>query len=290
MSRIRRVLRQATELVSWKLFDGGLRHDDILLVSYPKSGTTWMHFLVAHAVLGPRLGLSGDWLNFRNYEQYVFDLTPYTPHDALPLRQFRHAPRPRLFLSHSPYDPRLTQGNVLYILRDPRDVLVSYYHHNCRWTPGFELSLPDWIRTTTRFPCDWDRHVTGWLLDDHRRRHRIHLVRYEELRRNVIDTLDKALAATGVRYTPDDLERAAFHADFTRMRDLEKQHPPVMQDYAAGKPFVRKGKVGGWRDELSEDDLDVIYERYGATMRTLGYDTTQRCNPPAPTPEPAATT
>ena len=88
--------------------------DDVWIVSYPKSGNTWTRFLIGNLVAG---GKVVDWSNI---ERIVPDI--YINRDPL----LKDLPRPRYFKSHEGYRPDYRR--VIFIVRDPRDVAVSYYH------------------------------------------------------------------------------------------------------------------------------------------------------------------
>ena len=88
--------------------------DDVWIVSYPKSGNTWTRFLIANLVSG------GELVDWSNIEQRVPDI--YITKDVK-LRKFA---RPRYLKSHEAYRP--SYRRVVFIVRDPRDVAVSYYH------------------------------------------------------------------------------------------------------------------------------------------------------------------
>src|SRR5438874_11935634 len=91
--------------------------DDVFLVSYPKSGNTWVRFLIANLI-------SDIPVTFLNIEQRIPSIY------ILPDRALRAMPKPRVLKSHECFVPRYR--NVIYIVRDPRDVAVSYYHYNLK--------------------------------------------------------------------------------------------------------------------------------------------------------------
>ncbi len=90
-----------------------VRPDDTFLVSYPRSGNTWTRFLAAN-LLHPQ-----EAATFANIERLVPDA------EAQSSRYMRRIPSPRTIKSHSYFDPRYPR--VIYIVRDPRDVALSYY-------------------------------------------------------------------------------------------------------------------------------------------------------------------
>ena len=88
--------------------------DDTFIVSYIKSGNTWTRFLIAN------LAYPETPADFSNINR----LTPDP--EALSKRELLKMPRPRILKSHQYFDPRFPK--VIYIVRDPRDVLLSGYH------------------------------------------------------------------------------------------------------------------------------------------------------------------
>ena len=129
--------------------------DDTFIVSYPKSGNTWTRFLVAN-LLHP-----GEPVTFENIERIVPDM------HAQSKRFFRSLPRPRFIKSHEYFDPRYAR--VIYIVRDPRDVLISSYHFHRK-----QRQIPDDYPITQyvkRFLegdvwsvyASWSQNVTSWL-------------------------------------------------------------------------------------------------------------------------------
>jgi len=88
--------------------------DDIFLTSYPRSGNTWIRFLVGN------LMHTEEPVTFLNVERLVPDMYKHSD------RTLRNLPRPRHLKSHDCFDPRYRK--VIYIVRDPRDVAVSNFH------------------------------------------------------------------------------------------------------------------------------------------------------------------
>src|SRR5467141_466425 len=88
--------------------------DDVFLVSYPKSGNTWTRFLVANLVYPEKNP------DFSNINELIPDP------EAMHKRDLERAARPRLIKSHQYFDPRYPK--VIYIVRDPRDVVLSEYY------------------------------------------------------------------------------------------------------------------------------------------------------------------
>ena len=128
--------------------------DDVFVVSYPKSGNSWVRFLIANLVA------PGRSVDFASVQEIVPGI------DWLSANELRRLSRPRLLKSHEYFDPRY--GKLLYLVRDPRDVVVSYYHHHVRSqliAEGYPME-----QYVTRFLAgrldpygSWHDHVGSWL-------------------------------------------------------------------------------------------------------------------------------
>ncbi len=119
--RVRRVLGATLKVLTGKQLAGRnltVFDDDVFIVSYPRSGNTWTRFLIGNLL---RLD---EPATFANIESRVAEIYFNPDHEL------RKLPRPRLLKSHEPFQPRYPR--VIYIVRDPRDVAVSFYHHNVK--------------------------------------------------------------------------------------------------------------------------------------------------------------
>jgi len=122
------------------------------------------------------------------------------------------------------------------------------------------------------YPCQWDEHVAGWLLNGLNAH--LCLVRYEEMHKDTPGVLKRVLDFAGLSYTEADIGRAVEASRFERMRSAEEQYgipqPEVLTH--TDERFVRQGKIGGYRNELDVESIRIIDEKYGAIMRIVGYE------------------
>src|SRR5437867_3457149 len=128
--------------------------DDAFIVSYPRSGNTWTRFLVANLVHPEQQ------ITFANIERLIPDC------EAMSSRYMRRVPRPRIIKSHQCFDPRYKR--VVYMARDPRDVVVSQYHFQRKRNliaDQFPLSefAGRFLAGQTCFYGSWGENVASWL-------------------------------------------------------------------------------------------------------------------------------
>ena len=148
--------------------------DDTFLVSFPKSGNTWARFLVANLVRPDQK------IDFSNVNGVI------PGPEVTPNRQLMRLPRPRIIKSHQYFDPRYPR--VIYIVRDPRDVVVSQYHfqRKRKLVPDeFPLAkfVDQFIAGQTCFYGSWGEHVASWLATRYGQTGFL-LLRYEDMVEN----------------------------------------------------------------------------------------------------------
>ncbi len=240
--------------------------DDVYLVGYPKSGNTWLDFLVA-CLLAPRC----EDVNFFCVEEFVADIYFNNA------KQLKSMDRPRYFKSHESYDVRYEK--VVYIVRDPRDVAVSYYYHHIKLRMIHEdASLSDFV---SRFvsgeigrQCGWGEHVREWL-DHFQSETDFLLVRYEDLKKNNHNELSRIAQFLNIAVSDQRLENAVrwcLPENMRRIEQKEQGEHPALKHTRVDVPFVRKAISGGWRSELQITDVRKISDRWGDVMAMLNYE------------------
>jgi hypothetical protein len=241
--------------------------DDTFIVSYPRSGNTWTRFLIAN------LSHPDEPATFANIERLVPDS------EAQSSRYLKSIPRPRLIKSHQYFDHRFKK--VIYIVRDPRDVALSYYDFQRKYRhiedgyplsqyvndfAGGHLSSADW--------GTWGENVGSWLATRQDKAGFL-LLRYEDM---VVDTereLTKIAVFLGIEPNRSLLAQTVNLSSAERMRGLEKIQGSdwvTTKNKRSDIPFIRTASSGGWRNLLPPDAIAVIESAWGPLMTTLGYE------------------
>ena len=240
--------------------------DDVFLTSYPRSGNTWSRFLIGNLIH------QDEPVSFLNVERLVPDM--YKTADW----SLRRLPRPRLLKSHECFDPRYSE--VIYVVRDPRDVAVSNYHwemklRSVREGYPIEEFVPRWMEPQFWLRIgSWSEHVQSWMSTRQDNKNFL-LLRYEDLKQDPQRELTRVAHFLGVAATTERLNRAVDLSSAAHMRKLESTQGKkwvattrTRQD----KPFVRDATSGGWRAVLPEKTVAYMETHWGHLMQELGYE------------------
>lgn len=237
--------------------------DSVFLVSYPKSGNTWMRFLVAN-LLNPN-----DPTTFANVDNRFPAIEHVTE------RELSGSSAPEFLKSHESFDPRY--GKVIYIMRDPRDVAVSYYHYLIKVRriqedhPINGFLAPFIAGEYGGGYGTWRENVGSWL-GARQGDENFLCLRYEDLLAAPSEKLLHVARFLGVEESEERLQRAIKLSSAERMRELEKSegYRPSRRS-RVDKPFVRVAESGQWETELPQKSAELIEKSWGELMRELGY-------------------
>lgn len=229
---------------------------DCHLLSYPKSGRTWLR-----AMLGTALERH---LSLSNWDP--IELESLTPTPGHPRIRVSHDGSPHLTTSAwvERLKLRYFRRKVILLVRDPRDVVVSMYFQRVHREKIFQGGMTAFIRQPVggidcivQYLNAWERcrSIPSELL----------IMKYSELMRTPAEGLTQALNFLGYFPDPCVVQQAVEVCAFDQMKRLESEGKlggyrfSSGQDEAAHK--VRRGVVGGYRDYVEAADLRYLEER-----------------------------
>jgi hypothetical protein len=244
--------------------NSSLRGDDAVLVSYPRSGNTWLSFMLSN------LRHPESPTTFMNLESRLPDIYLHT--DRTLLRQRR----PRVLKSHEPFDPRYPR--VVYLVRDPRDVAISYRRFLVKmWQLDAAVSMEAFLVRFLDGTLDsfgtWGEHVGSWL-GARGAGDSLLLLRYEDIRERPVELLQQAAEFLRLDATPHSCERAVELASLENMQKMERAEAaevPELRHARRDIPFIGEGRVGGGRAELAVELQEELKAAWHRQMSDLGY-------------------
>lgn len=247
--------------------------DDTFIVSYPRSGNTWTRFLVAN-LLHPN-----EPATFLNIERLVPDS------EAQSSRYLKSIPRPRIIKSHQYFDHRYPR--VIYIVRDPRDVVLSYYDFERKYRHiDDDFPVETYVRNFVNGKLSsadwgtWAENVGSWI-STRNGRDSFLLLRYEDLIENTALAVKRMATFFGIAADEGRVKIAVSRSSAQRMRELEQQHASnwvTTKNKRADIPFVGTAVSGVWRSKLSPARVAEIEAVWGPLMVSLGYELMTRPN------------
>jgi len=169
--------------------------------------------------------------------------------------------------------PVLTEG-AIYLVRDPRDVVLSYAAHSGKTVEEMikvlnkDTSFAGNDRGTWHALFTWSMHVTSWLDNPTFPRH---CVRYEDLLARPEEVLAGVVTHLGWDLDADRVSRTVQATSFDALRGHEEANGFRERHRNSTDLFFREGKAGGWRGRLTREEAQLIENQHGEVMGRLGY-------------------
>jgi hypothetical protein len=231
--------------------------EDVFIVGYPKSGNTWMQNLLSGLIYG----LAPEYLPPILLEEQIIP-------DVHRHRYYRRFGTPMYFKSH--YLPRPEYRRVIYLLRDGRDVMVSYLHYLRAFEHQEEIEFSDMVRTARNlFPCKWHEHVTAWQSNPYRVE--MMTLKYEDLLVAPVQQLLRISEFLSITRPMSLIESVIEKSSFASMRTKEKGFCRGNPMRERDKFFVRRGVSGSYKDEMPQQVLDLFLADATDALRAVGY-------------------
>ena len=170
---------------------------------------------------------------------------------------------------------------TLYMVRDPRDVVVSYFHHY-KTVTGSIMTIDAFVREYVEYghirhynPLQrrWDVQLVEWVL--RAKTQRVKFVRYEDLLTDRPRVLREVCEFMAFQPKAERFNLAVERGTFEAMRSDEKRHGAESypnDEMRQRGSFIRKGQAGGWREELTPDLVELIAEKCAEMMDRFGYN------------------
>lgn len=226
----------------------GLKDTDIILATFPKSGTTWFRFIYANLI--SLIELDGRVVDY----EFLNEQLPAS-FDAHIYPKVKYNKLPRFVATHQKYDDIKFSGNKkLYIYRNPLDTMVSYWEYR----KGFkyfkeDCSFKNFIRGEEYGLETWIIHYLSWIQKADL------LITYEELKKDDIQVVIKVLESFSINITNKDyVYKAVERSRFNKIRKMEEENgldKRAKKTLKKSFRFARKGTIGEWENYFDEEDI-----------------------------------
>jgi len=255
--------------------DFDYREDDVWLISYPRSGTAWTYAAICAVLYGGDIAA----LQKAQSENKILKFLPVEVGSAASVTErinsWKALPSPRVIPTHLPYRliPKTViehRSKLVYVMRNPKDVAVSFYHfHRSHKLLGFYKGTWDDF-----FECfisgqviygSWFDHTLGWLPNVRQNAGNMLMLHYEDMWQDLAAQIRRIGAFLHHALSPQAVAAIASHCSFRSMSAnpvTNREGDPIM-DFSIAR-FLRKGIVGDWKNYFTEaqnERFDAEWER-----------------------------
>ncbi|KKL95027.1 hypothetical protein LCGC14_1858740 [marine sediment metagenome] len=268
------------------------------IASYPKSGSTWVRMFMNAYMTGFPLSLNSGFQyawgdNHVGFFQTCYSrradqltiteqimIRPAALITMLNLSACKHVclktHHAKAQIDDMPLIPPSISGGAVYIIRDPRDIAISFADHSGT-TISKTIENMNNKQHTTLHPVtklqhiltSWSIHVQSWTSKN--KNVPVKIIRYEDMLVNPKYEFEQILNGLGIKTIDrDKFNFALKETEFENLQALETKEG--FREISKGERFFRVGKAGQWKKGLTPQELDCIQKNHGEVMREYGYD------------------
>ncbi|XP_038066844.1 sulfotransferase 1A1-like [Patiria miniata] len=275
-----------------ELRDFEVREDDVWVVTYPKAGTTWAQEIMSCVMHdGDLEAVNKRHTSFRVsfLELSLSELVRKVKNVPETHRLAAKIPSTRVLKSHLPgplLPPQIWQKKpkIVYVLRNPKDVVVSYFHFRKLVVPTKAMQAETFDEFLQKmftgkgvsFGLWWKHYLYFW---EKRHEENILILRFEDMKRDLRGNVEKISRFLGKDFPAETLNAITEHCTFANMKtNLMANNNAVFEkrEIPEGMSFMRKGKVGDWKSHFTvaqNEAMDAeIKERLKGSGLTFEYD------------------
>lgn len=245
-------------LSQWKA-----RDSDILICAYPKSGTHWLWEITSMLVQGKaeRIDAIKEWNMLEGMRQQAFDSLP-SPRILNTHVYFRHLPK----------DFKNRKCKILYMIRNPKDVAVSFYNHHEKvleyeysgaWEHYLSRFIKGYVDYGSWFDCtlDWEK------VQADNPEYPIHTLSFESMKQNSIEEIRRVAKFLDIDASNDLIKDINDLCSFDKMKKEKNKHE-IAADWKDNQPgMYRKGQVGDWKNWFTVAQSEMFDKLYKERMK-----------------------
>ena len=274
----------------------------VWLASYPKSGNTWVRIVLQNLIEKSHADFNINELRLGSPTascRHSFDEVVGMESGELP-RDLVRSLRPEVYTwlsdhaggmefkkihdaytvmpSGEPLIPARATRAVVYILRNPLDVCVSWAHFagnldmdriirqmNNKEYLGFEGRFCQRDQLPQEL-LSWSEHVTSWVDAPLP----VLAIRYEDMLSEPFKTVSRIVKHIGLQFEEKEISQALKCCSFSNLRAQEEAYGFIERPQKT-KFFFRSGKTGSYRDALTKEQISQMIDDHYPTMLRFGY-------------------
>jgi len=266
----------------WEIVDRVMefkcKPDDIFLSSYPKSGSHWLQEIcwliqtdadfesvkIPQMLRAPRLE---DYCFMWHYMDYIKE---HIPQMVDPIAYTETLPSPRMIKTHMNYESmplnyNETKPKTIVNIRNPKDVFCSLYPFISNFQAMTNVSQEEFAKVYMSGYCPL-ADIVEWYLSWWNRRNdpNVFIVTYEETKNDPVNTVKRLAKFLNKEVSEEKIKQIIEFTSVENMRKIgafELDKLMLAVNHEVKESFIRKGKVGSWKEDLSPE-LNAKMDKY----------------------------
>jgi len=264
-------------------------HDgDVFVCSFPKSGTTWVQYIVS--LLEQENTVGSDATQVLYSGASIEDAFPYLEYVYPGVKEIKSRTGSRRIKTHLPYELlpeqlRQGKGKLIYIHRNPKDVSVSYYHFarmlaELKYNQNFANFFDKFIKGKVAYG-PWLKHVGSFWA--HKDDQHVLVLSYEDLHLDTSRCVRRIANFLDIKVSDDSIEQVCRKSEFSQMKKNPQTNYSWWDQIGLRKSgesqFLRKGCIGDWQNYYTAYMNSEVKEDIYRPMSEQGITVIEKIQP-----------
>ena len=265
-----------------------VRPDDVYVLTFAKNGTTWTQELV---------WLIQNDCNFEEAKTVHLDkrfpfmdlpvILDFIKHELPPpmqddvLKKMEDMPSPRFLKSHFRFcllpDDLMEKSKAVICLRNPKDTVVSYYHHEKLmrahgYTGDFSTYFDLFMDNLVLYSPYFEYVKEAWQLRNHPN---VCLLFFEDMKKDLASSVRKVANFLGKQVPTEKVESLVDHLSFKKMKNnsaVNREEGKALKFFTGDGNFMRKGEVGDWKNYFTDEMNKRMDEAIEKHLKPMGLE------------------
>jgi len=273
----------------------------VWLASYPKSGNTWFRIFLknlfsksdmsssinelseypnasSRSMIDSYIGVGSSDLTIDEINLLRPEVYKMISHENMTEVFIKTHDQWQTNLKRKPIFPEEITKGVIYLIRNPLDIAISFsYHNNCSFDDSIQnmndkkyglcLDNKRLYSQIQQKLNTWSNHVNSWIYES---KLPVHVVKYEEMIQNPFDSFSHALDFLSIKYSKTKVIRSIINSEFKQLQKQEQQFGFREKSIDSGL-FFRSGIVSDYKSYLDADKTESLISNHKKIMKLFGY-------------------
>lgn len=266
MGRIEKYLKKPKKIIRKIYPRFGLKKNDVILATFPKSGTTWFRFVIANII--SLLEFDGMIVDY-----HILNGSMRCSYDSFDFPKIWSQSLPRFFATHKEFNKRkFGKNRSIYLYRNPGDVMVSFfeYRKHLKGNKKYTSSFKSFIRDENLGIDAWCKNFLSWFDNSSTR------ITYEKIKEDACGVFRHIFENLNIKGVSNEVIKEAVKlSSFEKIKNMEIQKgkdKTAEEHLEKNFFFARKGIIGQWKSYFNKEDINYLQNTL------LKYRIKQYCN------------
>ena len=275
------ILHAPYEKIKDRLKNWQVRPEDVYVLAFPKTGTTWTKELVwllqndcnIEGAQSTPISVRFPWIEADIISEGIRNRLDSLKQLHL-IQNLEKMPSPRMLQTHLHFcllpDDFKEKSKIVLCLRNPKDTVVSYYYFEklfkmSGYTGDFETYFNLFMDNLVPYSSYFDFVIEAWAKRNHPN---VCLLFFEDMKKDLATNVKRVAKFFGKELTNENVEALVDHLSFKKMKHnpgVNREDMKVIQVFREDGNFMRKGEIGDWKNHFTEEmniRMDKAIEKY----------------------------